>query len=215
MDGPAVIRGPSVNPPLRDISRLFKSGVLFNYSNDTMHEVMRGGRFGSNDRDTMQSIGASTLVFFWNFDRRLLHGPYCRAAGQGLEMFRSSDWRFKFALKFEKVARFPGGLPERETLRAGVTLMDSARRLLVTDLRLSVCERLYRAFEDEDARRQREKQQKEAAAAAAAVEGSVAAAAAAAAVAAAAGQVLGGGAAAVADEDIAMPAATSLSADAR
>ncbi|GLI70905.1 hypothetical protein VaNZ11_015931, partial [Volvox africanus] len=183
-----------------------------------MHEVMRGGRFGSNDRDTMQSISFSTLVFFWNFDRRLLHGPYCRAAGQALEMFRASDWRFKFALKFEKVARFPGGLPEREALRAGVALMDSARRLLVTDLRLSVCERLYRAFEDEDARRQKEKQQKEAAAAAAAVEDSVAAAAAATAATAATAvapmpvHVFG---AAGADEDGATPAVTGFSTEDR
>jgi hypothetical protein len=36
---PAVIRAPAVNPTLRDISRLYKNGVLFNYSNDTMHEV--------------------------------------------------------------------------------------------------------------------------------------------------------------------------------
>lgn len=73
---------------------------------------MEHGRFGHNDKDTMCDITSTTLVFFWNFERALLHGPYRRATAATtargssgsskpveIEQYSSKEWRFKFAVR--------------------------------------------------------------------------------------------------------------------
>jgi hypothetical protein len=49
-------------PSCKEVMRRFRTGHLFNYSNETMHEVMAQMRFGSNDRTTMQVSGVGNQL---------------------------------------------------------------------------------------------------------------------------------------------------------
>ena len=68
---------PPSSTTLEALSR-FTSGFVFNYSHETMHKVMSGQRFGSRLAEERELAGPDQLIFFWNFTRGLLHGPYQR-----------------------------------------------------------------------------------------------------------------------------------------
>jgi hypothetical protein len=57
-------------------------------------QVMTVGKFGSNDRETMTTVTAHTMVFFWNFDRYVtVCACACAQPGVVARVCRAVWWR--------------------------------------------------------------------------------------------------------------------------
>ena len=46
-------------------------------------QVMKRGKYAAKQKEVICDLPYDTLLFFWNYDRCLLHGAYCRCAWQG------------------------------------------------------------------------------------------------------------------------------------
>ena len=60
-------------PPCR-----FTAGHVFNYSEATIRTALESRCCGSKWPKGKEHLGPNILIFFWNFSRSQLHGPYCR-----------------------------------------------------------------------------------------------------------------------------------------